>query len=69
MITMGEDCLRANTCYRLMEHVAKLVDPAISFERVDDMAMVVVEHETTRTGSGRKRRRPPTPSRRVSIVW
>jgi hypothetical protein len=38
--------------------VAKDIDPKLSFELVEQVTMVCVEHEDIVTGSGRKRRRP-----------
>eukprot|EP00873_Tetraselmis_striata_P042617 jgi/Tetstr1/462881/TSEL_007830.t1 len=41
-----------------MQHVAKDIDPELSFDLVEQVTMVCVEHEDIVTGSGRKRRRP-----------
>ena len=53
-----EHWLQAHTCYELMQHVAKDIDPELSFDLVEQVTMVCVEHEDIVTGSGRKRRRP-----------
>eukprot|EP00873_Tetraselmis_striata_P004442 jgi/Tetstr1/424706/TSEL_015224.t1 len=45
-----EHWLQAHTCYELMQHVAKDIDPELSFDLVEQVTMVCVEHEDIVTG-------------------